>query len=680
MRRRTTPRRRGGHYAALLTVIAAVGTALFIVPSAFAGAAYTTDNPGVTDACLNGNPGHTTPGVNCNIYDAKEDVWINGGPSQGQNELTPGTYFFAVLEPGGQPDPNDGGAKNLSDEDPAGGIDDSPGDPYTNRIFTVGANGHITSTAGDHLTDNTYSSTLGTLIQLWPYDTTSNPGGVYILAICELNGDDPVDPSLCKYDAFKVKKAGGERAAGPTVVKDATGAYDNSFVWDITKDVDKTRVEQLGGTATFEYTVTVHHDEGTVSGVSVSGTITVFNPNVDASDVTVPITGVDVTDELSDGTACAITGGSANGVGETLSDPETEFAYECDLGDTLPTPPLDNTVTVEWPAQTLADDRALAGGTDDFTFHNISFAENQIDECVTVTDTVLPSGGTSSDNPFPTTVCVGDSGDVGGTFTFVYHRTFNVPASGCVSYTNTGAFTTNDTQTPGSDNETVTVCGPADTGARTIGFWKTTNGQNLINTYCIKNGYNLGTYLKGLGAGFGPFSNAPTTCGALKTYVFNILNGASATNMNVMLKAQMLGTALDVWFSGPGWRSTKLNGIKPPSNFLSHNNLGTFNMNTRAVCPMVDNLSTGSAVCKSLKPSTDAVAAGAVPTSPMAMQAILDFAATIDPATPPWDVGAYNGANVWYFNTTTGLQDRTKQEILKNIFDQFNNELAFGSF
>jgi hypothetical protein len=150
--------------------------------------------------------------------------------------------------------------------------------------------------------------------------------------------------------------------------------------------------------------------------------------------------------------------------------------------------------------------------------------------------------------------------------------------------------------------------------------------------------------------------------------------------MNVMLKAQMLGTALDVWFTGPGWRSTKIGSVKQPSVFFAHNSLGTFNMDTTAICPMVDNLSTGSASCKNSTPSTDAVAAGALPTSPMAMQAILDFAATIDAATPPWNLGAYHGGNVWYYNTTTSTQDRTKQEILKNVFDQFNNEAAFGSF
>jgi hypothetical protein len=201
----------------------------------------------------------------------------------------------------------------------------------------------------------------------------------------------------------------------------------------------------------------------------------------------------------------------------------------------------------------------------------------------------------------------------------------------------------------------------------TIGFWKNTNGQGLIKTYCQSGA--LGTYLRGLGAGSGPFSNASSTCTGLATYVSGILNGASATNMNVMLKAQMLATALDVWFSGPGWTSTKTGSIKPPSNFLQHNSLGTFNMITTAICPMVDNTTAGTGTCQNNTPSTDAAASGALPASPMSMQAILDFAAT----TP----SPFNGStsnSIWYGG------NRTLQTVLKNVFDQFNNGDAFGSF
>lgn len=178
-----------------------------IAASAVSGAAFTTYNPWVDgafkDVCKNSQ-------VNCNIYGIKPDVWLNGGPAA--NGLGPdGEYFFAVLVPGGQPDPNDGGAKNLSDDY----------DAYTNRQFTV-SGGEVSYYGGTHDLDSGDTLDAGRsfchsprgcapdgeepFIRLFPYADTTNPGGVYILAICSI-GDGtayPVEPRDCKYDAFKV--------------------------------------------------------------------------------------------------------------------------------------------------------------------------------------------------------------------------------------------------------------------------------------------------------------------------------------------------------------------------------------------------------------------------------------------------------------------------------------------
>ena len=428
------------------------------------------------------------------------------------------------------------------------------------------------------------------------------------------------------------------------VIKTADGSYDNTYTWTIAKSVDKTLVQQVGGgSATFNYTVTVTHDGGTISNVKVAGTITVTNPNPESVKID------SVTDSLSDLTDCTVTGGGA----QTLPNGDTKFAYSCELS-ALPTGSLDNTATVSWSDQTLGSGAKLDGSSANFTFVGISFAENKIDECVDVTDSYQGTLGT---------VCVGGANPA----TFTYARTVTVPVNDCVSYDNTATFTTNDTGATGSASQTVKVCGPAKTGALTIGFWKTTNGSNLILNYCQPT-TGLAPYLKNLGGSVnGPFGtlSATASCKDVNTYVQGVLVGATATDMNRMLKAQMLGTALDVWFSGSGWTSTTVNKIKPPSNFLPTKNLGTFKMDTTAVCPMVDSTTTGTATCKNGNPSTDAVASGAVPSSPMTMQAILDFAA----ASPsPYNAGVWYGGN------------RTKQEILKNIFDQFNNQMAFGSF
>ena len=179
-----------------LLLLTAIGSA---AAAPVAGAVYTTVNEAADGKghCKNGNPG-----VNCNIYDGKQYVWLNGGPAS--NGLRPdGQYFFAVLAPGGQPDPNDGGAKNLSDDY----------DAYTNRTFTV-ANGEVSAYSGTHDLDSGAKGGQAIdrqppFIRLFPYADTTNPGGVYIMAVCFIGVDGtqyPVEPRSCKYDAFKVQK------------------------------------------------------------------------------------------------------------------------------------------------------------------------------------------------------------------------------------------------------------------------------------------------------------------------------------------------------------------------------------------------------------------------------------------------------------------------------------------
>jgi hypothetical protein len=187
-----------------LAVTAVLVLAFVIAGSAVSGAAFTTFNAHVDgagkDVCKNS-------AIDCNIYGAKEYVWLNGGPTA--NGLGPdGQYFFAVLVPGGQPNPNDinvgaldDGDKNLSDDY----------DAYTNRTFTV-TDGEVSAYTGTHWLDSGNGGPKPNgeppLIRLYPYADTTNPGGVYILAICYIGDGSayPVDPRSCKYDAFKVKK------------------------------------------------------------------------------------------------------------------------------------------------------------------------------------------------------------------------------------------------------------------------------------------------------------------------------------------------------------------------------------------------------------------------------------------------------------------------------------------
>jgi hypothetical protein len=579
---------------AVLAVVGAGLTGMLTAATAHAQsqASFTAVDETVdgTGHCLNGNAANP---VNCNIYDAAQYVWLNAGSTSAA--LGAGDYFFAVLAPSGQPDPTDGSPGLLST------------DPQSNRTFSVDGTGAISYT-GTHDYDGVENK-----IRLAPFADTPNAGGVYILAICAL----PFDGSSgCKYDAFKVGITA--TAQPPTVFKDAAGAYTDTFTWGITKSVDKTLVKQVGGSATFTYTVGVSHDAGTVSGVTVTGTITVTNPNTDGDGNPVAISGVDVTDQLSDGTACTVTGGSD----ATLTGFDTSFGYSCALA-ALPQGDLDNTVTVTWPEQTLDNGAVLAASGDSpatFTFDGIAFSATLVDACAAVTDTYAGTLGTvCSTDPSPTD--------------FTYQRTIAVPAFGCVNYPNTATFTADDSGATGSAGQSVTVCGPLDTGARTIGFWSNKNGQGVITGQAKSGTCPAATWLRQ----YAPFQDlsATATCSQVAKWVAGVIAvaNASGASMNAMLKAQMLATALDVYYTGDGQYAGA-------QKFLPAVPIG----------PQLIDLT-------SIPGASDLFGADSLTVSQ-----VLAAAAS----------QSNLGGSVWYANV------KSTQEIAKDLFDAINNEQVFG--
>jgi hypothetical protein len=661
------------HYAGLLTVVAAAAAALFVVAGAsgggVTGAAFTTTDTSVdgTGHCKNGNED-----VNCNIYDGKEFVWLNGGPSVAY--VNDGTYFFAVLAPGGQHDPIDGAANNLSDEtlapwtaaDAATNSDGSTrpsGDTYQDRTFTV--TGGAVSYSGSHAFE-------GNKINLMPYDDTTNNGGVYILAICSLkDGYAAVTPSNCKYDAFKV--AAGDTttppASPPTVTKDAAGTYNTSYTWDAAKSVATPSSVNLttGTSATFHYTVTATHSAGTNSGVAVTGGITITNGNSDSIVV-------HVADQLSDTTNCTVKNDGTPITGsDDVSVPAnattgTHLTYACSIGGSTVPSSLTNTVTVSWPEQ-LLDDGSLLGASGSspatFTYPNdgsyIGFAQTKIDGCATITDTFGGSPTTLGD------ACVGGvfTQAIGNTltnfqqnpaynsttrtFSFKYDRVVARPATGCVTKNNTANFSTNTTGatdgTLGDNSASVTVCRVVlPTGALTIGFWQNKNGQGIISG---ANQSALGAWLRG----YHPFSNAPST--GLAVYVSNIIKAAtcSGTTCNAMLKAQMLATALDVYFSNTALGGNKINA---PSA------IGSVSIDLTQICKMIDGTG-GTATCSGSYEDASSQFGG----SPKTVLEMLAYQNTSDPAV---DAGA-----LWYSNV------KATQVVAKDAFDAINNQVAFAS-
>jgi hypothetical protein len=174
--------------ALILTALitAALGSATAAVAAPLSGAIFTTDETGVP--------------VNLNIYAAKEDVYLNGGPGLNAPDDAAGLpadiYTFQVTDPSG---------KTLLSSD-----------PMSCRQFTVDGSGVIQSVAPSgacaHATGDD-GEDLGITVQLFPYADTPNNGGVYKVWVtptsrldCEAGNDKHCFlPRYSKTDNFKVR-------------------------------------------------------------------------------------------------------------------------------------------------------------------------------------------------------------------------------------------------------------------------------------------------------------------------------------------------------------------------------------------------------------------------------------------------------------------------------------------
>ena len=314
---------------------------------------------------------------------------------------------------------------------------------------------------------------------------------------------------------------GCQGAQDLTVSKTATPSFDRSYTWQITKDVDKTHVDVVpGGTATFNYTVSVSHDSGTDGSWMVSGQITVDNPN------SFDVSGVNVSDTIDNGGSCTVTDGS------NVTVPAKDSAvldYSCTYASAPDPSSFTNTAEATWPDIGSPDTSATGTATGDFA----GVSPTLIDECVDVTDTYAGSLGT---------VCVGDANPT----TVTYSRTVSATTLGaCVDYDNTASFTTNDTGSTGSDSQTVTAC--TFRAPLTIGYWKTHIRQCGAHEKtgtggCNNNGPFTVQYLPQM------LGSYTVSIGAAALAVFNANNCSSTTDQGAVgcLAAQLLAAELNV--------------------------------------------------------------------------------------------------------------------------------------
>lgn len=119
--------------------------------------------------------------------------------------------------------------------------------------------------------------------------------------------------------------------------------------------------------------------------------------------------------------------------------------------------------------------------------------------------------------------------------------------------------------------------------------------------------------------------------------------------MNARLKAQMLATALDVYFSDPSLGGNMINAPAP---------LGGVKIDLHKICQMVDGAG-GTATCKGKFSNTSSAFGGA---TGLTVSQMLTYAAS----------QSNSGGSTWYGNV------QATQQLAKNAFDSINNQVAFA--
>jgi hypothetical protein len=271
----------------------------------------------------------------------------------------------------------------------------------------------------------------------------------------------------------------------------------------------------------------------------------------------------------------------------------------------------------------------------------------------------------------------------------VANPAFTWTATGFVNSENTGVFTTNPacmtTATISSPigtypitcsgaaaqnysftyvTGTLTITGNG-TGALSKGFWNNSKGQMIIKNYCNPSG---GTSLMTFLTGFNPFQDdTAATCASEATYVSSIMNAAtcSGSTCNAMLRAQMLATAVNVYFSTPGLGGNRIGtynglGSKTPA-------LGGVAIDLSSICSVVDGST--SASCSGTFEDARAelgITTSYAGTTVLQLLSYANYASAIN-GNP---VASSATGQVWY------MQNKVRQTIAKDVFDNINNDIA----
>jgi hypothetical protein len=175
-----------------------------------------------------------------------------------------------------------------------------------------------------------------------------------------------------------------------------------------------------------------------------------------------------------------------------------------------------------------------------------------------------------------------------------------------------------------------------------MGFWQNKNGQAIIAAYSGANCQDLRTWLNG----YNPYTDlTAVTCSGVQAYVTNIIKAANASGatMNAMLKAQMLATALDVYFSDPALGGNRIGAPSP---------IGARAIDLTKICK---DIATACTTYENVSSSFGGATS-------LTVSQMLTYAAS--QSNP--------GGSIWYG------QVKAAQELAKDAFDAINNQVAFA--
>ena len=281
-------------------------------------------------------------------------------------------------------------------------------DSYAGDLGSVTATDSAPFTKASFTYDRTESGVAGTCTK---YDNTAT--------ITETGQTDRESVTLCVGKDL-------------TVSKTAAGTFNRTYLWKISKDVDKTLVKIAeGGSYTFKYTVDVEQTGISDAGWTLSGKITITNPN-DWEAITL----TSLADVVDNGGLCTVDPGPYM----IPKSGSLDVNYSCSFASLPTSYSGKNTATATWDKAANFTPSGSASGDKSFTLSQLG----STNKTVHVTDTYGGDLGTvtaTDEAPYATA-------------TFMYDRKESGVAGTCTKYDNTAAIT----ETGQSADKSVTLC------------------------------------------------------------------------------------------------------------------------------------------------------------------------------------------------------------------------------